>query len=146
MCIGSKRSDNIRKARVQGVAHARKKRRLKGFEERRGRVKGEGTQSQVLAIGRSRGRQAQPPTTAVVKEVIICKILGCCGNTNRHCRNAPCNSNIGAMMQRREHCSNTLQYCSNTSHNNFSRALQAASALWEYCSNTSIDTGIAAMR
>ena len=42
------------------------------------------------------------------------KILGCCGNAKGHCRNAPCNSSIAAMMQQREHCGNALQYCGNT--------------------------------
>ena len=46
--------------------------------------------------------------------VYIWKILGCCGNAKGHCRNAPCNSNIAAMMQQREHCGNALQYCGNT--------------------------------
>ena len=40
--------------------------------------------------------------------------MGCCGNAKGHCRNAPCNSSIAAMMQQREHCGNALQYCSNT--------------------------------
>ena len=44
----------------------------------------------------------------------IWKILGCCGNAKGHCRNAPCNSSIAAMMQQREHCGNALQYCGNT--------------------------------
>ena len=43
----------------------------------------------------------------------IWKILGCCGNAKGHCRNAPCNSSIAAMMQQREHCGNALQYCGN---------------------------------
>ena len=43
----------------------------------------------------------------------IWKILRCCNNAKGHCRNAPCNSSIAAMMQQREHCGNALQYCGN---------------------------------
>ena len=54
------------------------------------------------------------PSNNCVHSTTIWKILGCCGNAKGHCRNAPCNSSIAAMMQQREHCGNALQYCGNT--------------------------------
>ena len=54
---GSKRSDSTTKARAQGTPHAKKKRRLKRPDERRGRAGGGETQSQPRAV--VRGRQEQ---------------------------------------------------------------------------------------
>ena len=59
---GSKRSGSVMKARALGALHAKKKRRLNGPEERRGRGRGGDTQSQVLAAAkRSQGEQEKPP-------------------------------------------------------------------------------------
>ena len=68
-------------------------------------------------------------------------MLGCCGNTKRHCQNALCNSNIAAIMQQREHCGNVFQHCDNTYCGN----VEAHCKQHQHCSNTSIEIGIVAM-
>ena len=84
--------------------------------------------------------------------------MGCCGNAKGHCRNAPCNSSIAAMMQQREHCGNALQYCGNTCCGNVEGHckqhqhcgnIAAIRALKRYCGNAlrhCSNTCIAAMR
>ena len=68
--------------------------------------------------------------------------MGCCSNAKGHCRNAPCNSSIAAMMQQREHCGNALQYCGNTCCGN----VEGHCKQHQHCGNTSIETCILAMR
>ena len=102
-----------------------------------------------------------PPTAFRVRRhpfIFIWKILGCCGNAKGHCRNAPCNSSIAAMMQQREHCGNALQYCGNTCCGNVEGHckqhqhcgnIAAIRALKRYCGNAlrhCSNTCIAAMR
>ena len=58
---GSKRSGSGRKATALGAPHARKKRRLNGPDEKRGRGGGGDTQSQAPTVARrSQGQQEQP--------------------------------------------------------------------------------------
>ena len=58
---GSKRSGSGRKATALGAPHARKKRRLNGPDERRGRGGGGDTQSQKPTVARrSQGQQEEP--------------------------------------------------------------------------------------
>ena len=66
----------------------------------------------------------------------IWKILGCCGNAKGHCRN---DATKGALRQ----CASILRQIRIAA---MLKALQAASALQQYCGNTSIETGIAAIR
>ena len=57
----SKRSSSVRKAMALGAPHAKKKRRLNGPDEKRGRGGGGDTQSQVPAVARrSQGQQERP--------------------------------------------------------------------------------------
>ena len=49
---------------------------------------------------------------------------------------------IAAMMQQREHCGNALQYCRNTYCGN----AEGHCKQHQHCGNTSIETGIAAIR
>ena len=49
---GSKQSGSVKKATALGAPHARKKRRLNGPDEKRGRGGGGDTQSQAPAIAR----------------------------------------------------------------------------------------------
>ena len=59
---GSKQNGSIIKARALGVPHAKKKRRLNGPNERRGRGGGGDTQLQApTVVGRSQGQQEQSP-------------------------------------------------------------------------------------
>ena len=58
---GSKQSGSVRKATALGAPHAKKKRRLNGPDEKRGRGGGGDTQLQALAAARhSQGEQEQP--------------------------------------------------------------------------------------
>ena len=58
---GSKGSGSVRKAMALGAPHAKKKRRLNGPDEKRGRGGGGDTQSQAPAVARrSQGQQEQP--------------------------------------------------------------------------------------
>ena len=58
---GSKRSGSIKQLTALGAPHAKKKRRLNGPDEKRGRGGGGDTQSQVpVAARRSQGEQEQP--------------------------------------------------------------------------------------
>ena len=58
---GSKRSGRVKKATALGAPHARKKIRLNGPDEKRGRGGGGDTQSQALVVARhSQGQQEQP--------------------------------------------------------------------------------------
>ena len=58
---GSKQSGSGKKTMALGAPHAKKKRRLNGPDEKRGRGGGGDTQSQVpTATRRSQGQQEQP--------------------------------------------------------------------------------------
>ena len=59
---GSKRSGSIKKATTLGAPHAKKKRRLNGLDEKRGRGRGGDTQSQMPTVARRSQRQQEQPT------------------------------------------------------------------------------------
>ena len=58
----SKRSGSVRKATAVGAPHAKKKRRLNGPDEKRGRCGGGDTQSQAPIAARRSQRQQEQPT------------------------------------------------------------------------------------
>lgn len=61
----------------------------------------------------------------MMSPVLLCKFiwktLGYCNNNKRHLPQCPCNSNIPAMVQHREHSGKAHQYCGNTCCGNVER-------------------------